>query len=103
MKRANTRSRYPMEMLLERALGRRRFKKYALGSKAQTIRVGGRVLREEDILLPEEVASRLKVPVSWVYEKTRARCRNPIPCLRMGRYIRFDWKAIVEWLTKVVA
>ncbi len=44
-----------------------------------------------DILTPEEVAARLKVPESWVYEKTRARCRNPIPCLRLGRYIRFQW------------
>ena len=31
----------------------------------------------------------LKVPDSWVYEKTRGRCRNPIPCLRLGRYVRF--------------
>src|SRR5208282_1687816 len=84
MKRVCTRSTYPMGILLERALGRRLFKKRALGSRAlwrrrskrrtfgsnaQTIRIGGRVLREDDILLPEEVASRLKVPVNWVYEK----------------------------------
>ena len=56
-------------------------------------------LRPENILTPEEVAARLKVPESWVYEKTRARCRNPIPCLRLGRYIRFDWNAVINWLT----
>ncbi|MGA3294663.1 MAG: helix-turn-helix domain-containing protein [Candidatus Acidiferrales bacterium] len=56
-------------------------------------------LRPENILTPEEVAERLKVPSSWVYEKTRARCRNPIPCLRLGRYIRFDWNAVINWLT----
>ena len=56
-------------------------------------------LRPEDILTPEEVAARLKVPESWVYEKTRARCRNPMPCLRLGRYIRFDWNAVVNWIT----
>jgi excisionase family DNA binding protein len=55
-------------------------------------------LRPEDIITPEEVAARLKVPESWVYEKTRARCRNPIPCLRLGRYIRFDWNAVIKWL-----
>jgi excisionase family DNA binding protein len=54
--------------------------------------------RPEDILTPEEVAARLKVPESWVYEKTRARCRNPIPCLRLGRYIRFQWSAVIKWL-----
>jgi hypothetical protein len=56
-------------------------------------------LRPEDILTPEELAARLKVPKSWVYEKTRPRCPNPIPCLRLGRYLRFDWVKIVEWLT----
>ena len=53
----------------------------------------------KDLLTPEEVAGRLKVPESWVYEKTRARCRNPIPCLRLGRYVRFDWNAVITWLT----
>jgi excisionase family DNA binding protein len=53
----------------------------------------------DDILTPEEVAARLKVPESWVYEKTRARCRNPMPCLRLGRYVRFDWNAVISWLT----
>ena len=52
----------------------------------------------EDICTPEEIAARLKVPPSWVYEKTRSRCRNRMPCLRLGRYIRFDWKAVVNWL-----
>jgi len=55
--------------------------------------------KPEDILTPEEVAARLKVPESWVYEKTRARCRNPMPCLRLGRYIRFDWNAVIIWLS----
>jgi excisionase family DNA binding protein len=57
------------------------------------------LLSPEDILTPEEVAERLKVPPSWVYEKTRGRCRNPIPCLRLGRYIRFDWNAVLNWLS----
>jgi excisionase family DNA binding protein len=57
------------------------------------------LVKAEDILTPEELASRLKVPDSWVYEKTRGRCRNPIPCLRLGRYVRFDWTAVATWLT----
>jgi hypothetical protein len=57
------------------------------------------LVKAEDILTPEELASRLKVPDSWVYEKTRGRCRNPIPCLRLGRYVRFDWISVATWLT----
>jgi excisionase family DNA binding protein len=51
-----------------------------------------------ELLTHEEIAKRLKVPPSWVYEKTRKRCRNPIPSIPMGRYIRFDWDAVVKWL-----
>jgi predicted DNA-binding transcriptional regulator AlpA len=56
------------------------------------------LLDPASIITPEEVAARLKVPESWVDEKTRARCRNPMPVLRLGRYIRFDWSAVINWL-----
>jgi hypothetical protein len=52
----------------------------------------------EDILTPKELAARLKVPEGWIFEKTRSRCENPIPSLRMGRFVRFDWVAVVKWL-----
>ena len=58
-------------------------------------------LRPEDILTPEELATRLKVRKSWVYEHTRSRNgREPLPRLNMGRYLRFDWAKAVEWLTQ---
>ncbi len=56
------------------------------------------MLDPNNILTPQDLAERLKVPLSWVFEKTRARCRNQIPCLRIGRYVRFDWAAVVAWL-----
>jgi len=58
-------------------------------------------LRPEDILTPEELAARLKVRKSWVYEQTRSRNhRKPLPRLNMGRYLRFDWTKVVGWLTE---
>jgi len=57
------------------------------------------LVQAEDVITPEELAARLKVRDSWVYEKTRGRCRNPIPCLRLGRYVRFNWLAVTAWLT----
>ena len=51
-----------------------------------------------ELLTPEEVAVRLKVEPKWVYEKQRKRCKNPIPSVPMGRYIRYDWDAVVKWL-----
>jgi excisionase family DNA binding protein len=67
-------------------------------NRAQELAQPG-LVQAEDIITPEELAARLKVPESWVYEKTRGRCRNPIPCLRLGRYVRFDWTAVATWLS----
>jgi hypothetical protein len=61
----------------------------------------GATLKPEDILTPEELTARLKVRKSWVYEQTRSRNRRkPLPRLNMGRYLRFDWTKVVEWLTE---
>ena len=54
-------------------------------------------LRAEDILTPEQLARRLKVGVSWIYEKSRASGKHngkPLPVLRCGRYLRFYWPAV---------
>jgi excisionase family DNA binding protein len=50
------------------------------------------------ILTLAEIADRLKVSQRWVYEKTRNRCQNPLPCIRIGRYLRFNWQDVSEWL-----
>ena len=57
-----------------------------------------RAHNQGDILTPEELAGRLKAPVKWIAEKTRSRCKNPIPSIPMGRYVRFDWDAVVKWM-----
>lgn len=55
-----------------------------------------------EIITPEELAMRLRVPTSWVYEKRRPRCKNPIPAVPLGKIIRFDWAAVVVWLQEQV-
>ena len=50
------------------------------------------------ILTFAELAERLKVSERWVYEKSRRRCQNPLPCMRIGRYLRFDWISVSAWL-----
>ena len=41
----------------------------------------------DHLLTAEELADRLQVPHSWVYEQSR---QGNIPTHRLGRYIRFD-------------
>jgi len=52
-----------------------------------------------EVLTAEELASRWRVPESWVREKTRSRCIDPIPHVRLGRYVRFSWNSpeLNEW------
>lgn len=52
------------------------------------------------LLTVEEVAELLKVPVSWVYERTRQRGLNRLPGFRLGKYWRFSESEIVAWLER---
>ena len=56
------------------------------------------VIDPSQILTLEELAQRLKVSERWVYEKSRRRCQNPLPTIRIGRYLRFDWTSVSAWL-----
>ena len=49
----------------------------------------------ERLLTAEEVAELLAVPVSWVRESSRS---GAIPCVRLGRYVRFERESVLSWL-----
>jgi excisionase family DNA binding protein len=53
-----------------------------------------------NLLTPDELAERLRVPRSWVYEKTRGRSQDPLPVVRVGRYLRFYWPDVTNWLDR---
>jgi hypothetical protein len=61
-------------------------------------------LEASDILTPEQLAARLQVSKSWVFEQTRERAKvrnkNPLPCIRLGKYIRFSWVAVCAWMSQ---
>lgn len=52
------------------------------------------------LLTPEEVAELLKVPLSWVYERTRQRGINRLPGFRLGKYWRFSEAEVLAWLER---
>jgi len=56
------------------------------------------------LLTPAQLAERLAVPVSWIREKTRERARvrdeDPMPVVRLGKYVRFDWNQVSAWLER---
>ena len=53
------------------------------------------------ILTVEQVATLLQIPPGSVYEKTRSRTNGttpPLPCRRVGRYLRFVESEVMAWL-----
>jgi excisionase family DNA binding protein len=49
------------------------------------------------LLRPEEAARLLSVKTSWVYEAVRS---GRVPCLRVGRHIRFTRGMLEDWLAQ---
>lgn len=54
-------------------------------------------LTDGPLLRPEEAASLLSVKTSWVYDAVRA---GRVPCLRVGRHIRFTRPMLEAWLAE---
>jgi hypothetical protein len=62
-----------------------------------------RIVREEiarsngdrvpELLTPEQLAEKLKLPLSWVYEQSRL---ENIPTHKLGRYSRFDLAEVLR-------
>ena len=57
---------------------------------------GGNVVRlDTPLLTPAEAAALLAVKPSWIYEAVRS---GALPCLRIGRHIRFTRAMLEDWL-----
>jgi hypothetical protein len=52
-----------------------------------------------EIIDARELANRWAVPETWVREQTRSRAADPLPHVRLGRYVRFEWGSpdLGEW------
>ena len=70
----------------------------AAPKSAQTVTPKCAPIDPAQILTLAETAQRLKVSERWIYEKCRKRCLDPLPCIRIGRYLRFDWVSVSQWL-----
>ena len=43
-----------------------------------------------ELLTVREAARVLKVTVSWIYEHVRPEAEDPLPVVKLGKYLRFD-------------
>ena len=42
----------------------------------------------------DEAAALIRVPKSWLYERTRT---NTVPHVKLGKYLRFDQEEFLAW------
>lgn len=56
--------------------------------------------KEGELITPREMAERLKVPLSWLYRRTQMSGPGAIPRVRVGKYIRFNPGAVMEWVSR---
>jgi len=56
---------------------------------------------EQRLLTVHEVAKSLRVPVSWVYDHVREGCSDPLPVIRLGKYLRFSQNDILAYLKRL--
>jgi hypothetical protein len=56
--------------------------------------------RHFEIIDAGELAGRWNLHETWIRHHTRAGSEDPIPHLRLGRYVRFAWGSpeLVRWL-----
>jgi hypothetical protein len=52
------------------------------------------------LLTVHEVAELLRVPVSWVYGRTRKHGPEQLPHFKIGKYLRFEERALFEFIQR---
>jgi excisionase family DNA binding protein len=57
----------------------------------------GLIVLDEPLMTPAEAAQLLRVRVSWIYDAVRD---GRLPCLRVGRHIRFTRPILEQWLAE---
>lgn len=57
----------------------------------------GATLAHGPLLRPDQAAHLLSVKTSWIYEAVRS---GRVPCIRVGRHIRFTRQMLEDWLAE---
>ena len=57
-------------------------------------------MEQQYYLTVNELADRLRLPRSWIYSRTRETGPGSMPRIRVGKYLRFEWGKIEEWLNE---
>lgn len=54
----------------------------------------------KELLTIQQMAARLQVKSSWLYFRTMQTGKNAIPRVKVGKYLRFNPDAVMQWIEK---
>lgn len=52
----------------------------------------------ESLVGVNQLAEIIGVPPSWIYARTRIKGPESIPCIRVGKYCKFNLNEVMKWL-----
>jgi excisionase family DNA binding protein len=55
---------------------------------------------QANLLSVDELSEKLRVPRSWVYSRSRQTGPGSIPRIKVGKYVRFEWEKVMEWIKR---
>jgi excisionase family DNA binding protein len=53
-------------------------------------------MQTDELITVKELAEKLKVQVSWIYQRTRLG-QEAIPFVKMGKYLRFNLTEVIKF------
>jgi hypothetical protein len=54
----------------------------------------------DELLTIEEIAKKMKVPVSFFYAPCRRKGPDAIPCIRLGKYLRYHEPTVLAHFSR---
>jgi len=55
---------------------------------------------QDELLTGDELCKKLKVKKSFLYTPIRRKGPDALPCVRIGKYLRYNLQAVMGWIEK---
>ena len=53
-----------------------------------------------ELLTGDELCQRLKIKKSFLYSPSRRKGPYALPCIKIGKFLRYDLQAVKEWIER---
>lgn len=55
---------------------------------------------EDEFMTGDELCRKLRIKKSFLYAPVRRKGPDAVPCIRIGKYLRYDLQAVKQWIAK---